>query len=251
MSISTDQYVPEFAIIVGVFFGLATVVSGIILRWGLTATICVCAVSSYPFIAFGVVRDTNPTATIRPRWVLSIGTVIGMLGAVGTFHAMLGGQDSVTATVSSLFIGFILVSPPAGYAVHHGVNINPFTPQVTAGGCLIIGVGCVFAGLFSLPLIGVLLGTGVGISGALYATARGLTLTQQTKQRVAIISGVIGLTIAFIGIAGGEYIGSNGTVNGGEWLFVGATLALAPSLYIALTGGQTTQQTWSWPFKRQ
>jgi hypothetical protein len=250
MSASTNQYVPEFAVLVGVFLGLTAIISGIVLRWGLMATVCVCAVGSYPFIAFGVVRDTDPTTTIRPRWVLIIGTVIGILGAVGTFRATLGGQRPIAATISSLFIGFILISPPAGYAASYGVNINPFSPQMTAGGCLVIGLGCMFAGLFSLPLIGALLGAGVGVSGVVYATARGVAPTQQTKRRIAIISGAIGIAVALIGIIGMKSIINNGHINSGEWIFVGATIALTPSVYAALTGGQTSRQASSWPFSK-
>lgn len=250
MNVSTNQYVPEFAIIVGVFFGLVAIISGTILNWGLTATVFACATGSYPFIGFGVLRDENPAETIRPRWVLILGALIGMLGTVGTLYTMFGGHNSVAAVINSLFIGFILMSPPASYAVHYGVNVNPLTPQVTAGGCLLVGIGCMFVGLISVPLIGVLLGSGIGVSGALYATARGVTPTQQTKRQVAVLSGIVGITVAFIGTVGVGYVGNSGNINSGEWLFVGAAIAFAPSLYTALTGGQTSKQESAWFFNK-
>ncbi len=67
----------------GVFLGVSALVSGAVLGWGLYATVVVGAVGAYPFVAFGIVRDDDPAATIPPRWLLAAGAVVAVAGGLG------------------------------------------------------------------------------------------------------------------------------------------------------------------------
>ncbi|WP_435184783.1 hypothetical protein [Halobellus sp. EA9] len=219
-----SRRVPEFAVVTGVFLGLSALVSGVALGWSLYATVVVTAGVSYPFVAFGVLRDDDPAATIRPRPVLALGFAVAAAGAVG----VLLDDPTPRGALFALSVAALLAAPPAGYATRYGADVNPLSPTATvfAGGT--VGTALVVAGLaIGAPYVGTAVGIAAGLGAALYGTARGVAFAARTKRRAAAGGALLGLGIVAAGVARGGPLA--------DWLLVGTAIALVPSLYAALT----------------
>ena len=219
-----SRRVPEFAVVTGVFLGLSVVVTGVTLGWGLYATVVIGALVSYPFVGFGIVRDDDPAATIRPRWLLAAGVVVALGGAFG----VLLDDPTPGGVLRGALVGLVLGAPPASYAARHGADVNPFSPRATVLAGAAVGLALVVLGLLvEQPLVGVAAGAIAALGSALYGTARGVDFDPQTKRRGAAVGGLLGLGIVGIGVVSGGPLG--------EWLLVGTGIAIVPSLYAALT----------------
>jgi hypothetical protein len=219
-----SRRVPEFAVITGVFLGISVLVSGLLLGWSLYATVVVGALVSYPFVGFGIVRDDDPAATIRPRWLLAAGSVVAAAGAFG----VLLDDPSPRGVLFAILVAAALGAPAAGYATRYGADVNPLSPRTTVLVGAMAGVVLVVAGvLVGTPYVGVGAGVAIGLGAALYGTARGVTFDRRTKRLAAAGGGVLGVGIVAVGVVRGGPLG--------EWLLVGTATALVPSLYAALT----------------
>ncbi|GGJ02172.1 hypothetical protein GCM10008995_09870 [Halobellus salinus] len=219
-----SRRVPEFAVLTGVFLGVSTLVSGAVLAWGLYATVVVGAVVSYPFVAFGIVRDNDPAATIPPRWLLAAGAVVAVAGGVG----VVVGDPTPGGVLSAVLVAALLGAPAAAYATRFGADLNPVAPRITvlAGGAA--GLALLVAGLATgRPLVGAAASVLAGLGAALYGTERGVDVDARTKRLVAAGGGVVGIGIVGVGVARGGPLG--------PWLLVGIAAAVVPSLYAALT----------------
>ena len=219
-----SRRVPEFAVLTGAVLGVFALVSGAVLGWGLYATVVVGAAASYPFVAFGIVRDDDPAATIPPRWLFAAGAVVAAAGAVG----FLLDDPTPGGALSAALVALVLGAPAAAYATRFGAALNPVAPRMTvlAGGAT--GVVLLVAGLATgRPLVGVAAGGLAGLGAALYGTERGVDVDARTRRLVAAGGGVVGIGIVGVGVARGGPLG--------EWLLVGIAAAVVPSLYVALT----------------
>ncbi|MFB6252571.1 MAG: hypothetical protein ABEI27_12965 [Halobellus sp.] len=219
-----SRRVPEFAVITGVFLGISAVVSGAVLGWGLYATVVVAAIVSYPFVAFGILRDDDPAATLRPRWLLAAGSVVAAGGALGVL------LDDATprGALFALLVGALLAAPAAGYATRYEADVNPLPARTTVLTGGLLGVGLVGTGvLLEAPYIGTGAGVVLGLGSALYGTARGVAFDARTKRLAAGAGGLFGLGVVAVGVVQGDSLT--------PWLLVGTAVAVVPSLYVALT----------------
>lgn len=220
--------VPEFAVVTGVFLGVSAVVSGLVLGWGLYATVVVGAAVSYPFVAFGILRDDDPAATIPPRGLLAAGTLVAAAGGVG----VLLDDPTPGGTLAAALVALVLGAPAAGYATRFGTGLNPVSPRRTLLVGVGIGIALVGAGLaIDRPLVGGAAGAVAGLGAVLYGTARGVDLDAGTERLAVAAGGVVGVSIVGVGL----------TVDGasGEWLAAGIAVAILPSLYVAVTRRST------------
>ncbi|WP_049985082.1 hypothetical protein [Halobellus rufus] len=219
-----SRRVPEFAVLIGIFLGLSVVVTGITLGWGLYATVVLGALVSYPFVGFGIVRDDDPAATLRPRWLLAGGVVVAAAGSLGVVLE----DPTAAGLLRAALVGLVLVAPPAGYAAHFGAGVNPLSPRTSVAVGAATGVVLAISGpLVGEPLVGVAAGVLCALGAALYGAARGVDFERRTKRRAAAAGGVVGLGIAAVGVVTAGPLG--------EWLLVGVAVAFVPSLYAALT----------------
>jgi hypothetical protein len=218
------ERVPEFALLIGVFLGLSATVSAAVLTGALFRPLLFGVVVCYPFAAFGIVRSDDPTEALPPTYVLGVGVVL----AVVTTGAALLERPSV-GVVAGLLAGTLVVLPPAAYATRFGAGVNPLSPRQTVVACAT--VGAIF--LAAAPLAGSLsavLGLVIGLSGALYADARGFRPTYR-QQRLGVVAGVVvGLGVASFGLAMRLPLGPTTAA--------AAALVVAPSLFVALTRGR-------------
>jgi hypothetical protein len=222
-----SRRVPEFAVVTGVFLGLSALVTGVTLGWGLYATVVIGAGVSYPFVAFGIVRDDDPAATIRPRPVLAAGGLVAALGALG---ALLG-NPTPAGVLFALLVGVVLFVPPAAYATRYSADVNPLPPQTTVLAGAATGFLLLVAGLFvDRPLVGVAVGGAVALGCALYGNERGVAVGIRTKRRAAVAGGLLGVGLVGVGVLDGGPLT--------EWLLAGAATALLPSVFLALTADE-------------
>jgi len=222
--------VPEFAVVTGVFLGVSVLVSGVVLGWGLYATTVVGAAVSYPFVAFGIVRDDDPAATIPPRWLFAAGALVAAAGGLG----VLLDDPTPAGGVAAALVALVLGAPAAGYATRFGADLNPVSPRETVlfGGA--VGVLLVVAGLATgAAVVGGAAGALAGLGAAVYGTERGIRLDAGTKRLAAAAGGVVGVGIVGVGVARGGPLG--------EWLVSGMAVAIVPSLYVALTRRSTAR----------
>jgi len=219
-----SRRVPEFAVLTGVFLGVSALVSGAVLGWGLYATVVVGAAVSYPFVAFGIVRDDDPAATIPPLWLLAVGAVVAVAGGLG----VLVDDPTPGGVVSAALVALVLVVPAAAYATRFGANINPVAPRTTVVAGAAVGLGLLLVGVASgRVLVGVAAAGLAGLGGALYGTERGVALGSRTRRVVAAAGSVVGIAVVSVGVV------RDGPL--GEWLLAGIAVAVVPSLYAALT----------------
>jgi len=219
-----SRRVPEFAVLTGVVLGVSVLVSGAVLGWGLYATVVVGAAVSYPFVAFGIVRDDDPAATLPPRWLFAAGVVVAAAGGLGAV------VDDPTpgGALSAALVVLVLGAPAAAYATRFGAGLNPVAPRTTVLAGATAGVALLVAGVaVERPLVGVAAGVLAGLGAALYGTERGVAVDASTRRQVAAAGGLVGVGIVGAGVASGGALG--------EWLLVGIAVAVGPSLYAALT----------------
>ena len=219
-----SRRVPEFAVLTGAFLGVSALVSGAVLGWGLYATAVVGAAVSYPFVAFGIVRDDDPAATLPPRWLFAAGAVVAVAGALG----VVVDDPTPGGVVAAALVGLVLGAPPAAYAARFGAGLNPVAPRRTVAVGAVVGVTLLVAGFgVDRPLVGVAAGGLAGLGAALYGTERGVDIDARTRRAAAAAGGVVGIGIVGAGVLRGGALG--------EWLLVGIVVAVVPGLYAALT----------------
>ncbi|WP_396610876.1 hypothetical protein ACH9L7_11680 [Haloferax sp. S1W] len=214
------ERVPEFALLVGVFLGLSAAVSGAVLTGELFRPILTGVVVCYPFAVFGVVRSEDPSEALPPRPVLAFGTVLGVVTLLAA------AVERPNDVLSGLAASLVVTLPPAAYATRFGADVNPLSPVQTL--VVTAAVGAVF--LAFAPLLGTLsaiVGLVVGLSGALYADARGFRPTHR-QRRLGIVGGVLaGVAVAWFGLAMQLPLAPTTAT--------AAALVLAPSLFAAIT----------------
>jgi hypothetical protein len=225
-----SRRVPEFAVLTGVFLGVSALVSGAVLGWGLYATVVVGAVGAYPFVAFGIVRDDDPAATIPPRWLLAAGAVIAVAGGLG----VLVDDPTPGGVLSAALVALVLGAPAAAYATRFGAGVNPAAPRLTVLTGAVVGVLLLAAGLATgRVLVGVAAGGLAGLGAALYGAERGVDIDARTRRVVVAAGGLLGVGIVGVGVARGGALG--------EWLAAGVAIVVVPSVYVALTQEEVKQ----------
>ena len=213
----------------GVFLGVSALVSGAVLGWGLYATVVVGAVGAYPFVAFGIVRDDDPAATIPPRWLLAAGAVVAVAGGLG----VLVDDPTPGGVLSAALVALVLGAPAAAYATRFGAGVNPAAPRLTVLTGAVVGVLLLAAGLATgRVLVGVAAGGLAGLGAALYGAERGVDVDARTR-RVVVAGGLLGVGIVGVGVARGGALG--------EWLAAGVAIVVVPSVYVALTQEEVKQ----------
>jgi hypothetical protein len=215
-----SRRVPEFALVTGVFLGVSTTLAGVLFGWGFLTTSVLTALASYPFVAYAVVADDDPTTVLPPRPVLAAGALFGL----ALFAASLWADPSPANAFAALFVGLLVALPPAAYAVRVDAGVNPLSPEATALAGVASGALLVPLGIASnAALYGAADGLLVALSAAVYGSARGVRFSTRTK-RAAVAAGIVlSLAVVGVGVVRGEPLG--------EWLLAAMALTLAPSLY--------------------
>ncbi|KTG10688.1 hypothetical protein AUR64_05680 [Haloprofundus marisrubri] len=223
-----SRHVPEFALVTGALLSLSFLVSSLVLTGDVLRSTLVAVFLGYPFVAYGVVHDDDPTNVLPPMAVLALG---GLVGVVLLAEATLGGSRAATPLSGFTFgvlLGLLALLPPLVYYLRYGAAVNPLTPGKTALGCFVVAVGLLAVGFLADT---VLYATAdallVSLTGALYAARRG-ALPSPSTRRLLVFGGVAaGVCLLAVGSALGVTLD--------EWVVVAAALTFGPSAYYALT----------------
>ncbi|QCJ47060.1 hypothetical protein [Haloprofundus sp. MHR1] len=223
-----SRRVPEFALVAGTLLSLSFLVSSLVLTGDVLRTTLVAVLLGYPFVAYAVVHDENPTNVLPPTAVLALG---GLVGAVLLVEATLGGVRASTPLAGVTFgvlLALLALLPPLAYYLRYGSPLNPLSPAQTALGCLGVAVALLCLGAVADT---VLYATAdallVSLTGGLYAAHAGVVPSPSTR-RLFVFGGVAaGVCLLAVGSALGVTLD--------EWVVVAAALVFGPSAYYALT----------------
>ncbi|RDI71600.1 hypothetical protein [Halopelagius longus] len=222
-----SRRVPEFALVTGLLLGLSTLVSGLVLADEIVTSSLLSALVAYPFVAYAVARDDDPTTVMPPRAILGVGVCFGL----ALFAASLLDGPSPARALFGLFAGLLVALPPVAYAVRFEAGVNPLHPRTTVLAGVGAGVALLVVGLLADSVAyGAADALLVSLSAAVYGTARGVRFDARTK-RVAVAVGVLlGVAVVAVGVARSEPLG--------DWLAAAMAVTLAPSVYYALTSAE-------------
>lgn len=218
-----NRYAPELALVAG---GLLGIVFGGFVLFAVgefySATI-VCALFGYPFAAYAVHNDAEPTTVLRP-WLV---TAISGLAAVGILVDVLRLFSlSVDSLLFGTFLALLIFLPVAAYAAWYGSPPAWLTPRPVETGSTLLGLSLLFAGLATGTAVW---GAGsallVFVAGLLFA-ARSTGISPQRRRRVPIA----GLLLAAGLLASGVLIG--GSLD--RWVTASLAAAFGPLIYVAL-----------------
>ena len=161
-----NRYAPELALLVGgvlgaAFGGFVLVVLGEFYSAAVVAAVCI-----YPFAAYAIHTDDDPTTVVPPRAVTAIAAIV----AVGIMvdGVRLFGMSVETLLLSSLFaVGVFL--PVAAYATSYGEPPRWLSPRLLESSCSLLAVGLLVASVSRGVNTGTVSAVAVFVAGVVYA----------------------------------------------------------------------------------
>ena len=180
--------------------------------------VLVAAVATYPFAAYAVVRDDDPTTVLPPAAVALAGLVVWLA-------APLGALVSGNSVIGAVTLGTVLASPPVAYAVRYGERGPP--PRVVLVAGVLVGLGWSTLSLATENAAGAFVGPLVALGGAGYAWHRGSRYSR-ARRGGAVVAGVLAACVT-LGVT------ALGHVSTGPALVGAAAFVLAPTLFYAAT----------------
>lgn len=218
-----DRHAPALALVAGAVLGGAAAAFSLAVTGDVARSVLLGALLSYPFTAYAVYHDDDPTTVLPPTAVLALGC---LLGAATALDVAVGGGAS--RAVDGLFLGLLLALPAAAYAAHYGVRGPSLPPRSVAVASTLAGAAlAVGGGLAGAPATGAGSGLLVGLAGALYARSRGVGLDRRAR-RLAVAAGLaLGGALVVVGAALGGPLG--------PWIAVAVAVVLGPGIYHALS----------------
>ena len=219
-----NRYAPELALIAG---GLLGVVFGgfVLVSVGeFYSAVVVGAVFGYPFAAYAVRTDDEPTTVLPPRPVVVIG---GLLAGGILVDVVRLSSPTASALLFGLPFALGVFLPLAAYGVRYGSPPAWLPPRRVEWGCTVLAAGLLAAGI----------GVGAGVSGSVSAllvyVAGGVFAARplpgrRSQQRPRLVAGLLA--------AGG--LVTAGVATGGPldpWVTAALAAAFGPLLVVALT----------------
>lgn len=225
-----NRYAPELALVVGGVLGAAFGGFVLVVLGEFYSAAVVCAVCVYPFAAYAVHTDNEPTTVLPPRGV----TVLAALVAVGVVVDSLRvfGPSFETLLLSSLLaVGIFL--PVAAYASRYGEPPAWLGPQVVEMSCSVLAVGLLVGSIATAVAAGAVSAVVVFVAGALYHSRMG---TRRYPQRRRVYWPAIGFVVAAGLLAVGATTG--GSLD--RWMAGALAAVFGPLIAVALTTARST-----------
>jgi len=224
-----NRYAPELALVAGGLLG--TVFGGFVLFsvGEFYSAVIVCVLFGYPFAAYAIYNDDEPTTVLPPR------AVTGVAGLAGV-GVVLDVLRLSSTTLGSLLFGFLLALvvflPVAAYAAQYGTPPTWLKPRLVERTGTLLAVGLLAAGIASGA------STAGSISALLVFLAATLFVARSTgvsRRRRSVVP-VAGLLTAAGLLAVG--VVRSGSLD--PWVTAALAAAFGPLLYIVLaTSAQT------------
>lgn len=220
-----NRYAPELALVTGGVLGVAFGGFVLIVLGEFYSAAVVAAVCGYPFAAYAVHTDDEPTTILPPRAV----TVVAASVAVGVVvdSVRLFGTSLNTVLTGSLPAVAVFL-PVAAYATRYGEPPAWVGPRLVAASCSLLAVGLLVASVVTEATAAAASAVVVFVAGVLYAD-RTRDATDRDGRRWQWPAA--GFVVAAGLLAGGVLTG--GSLD--RWM-IGALAALfGPLIAVALT----------------
>jgi len=220
-----NRYAPELALITGGVLGVAFGGFVLIVLGEFYSAAVVFALCSYPFAAYAVRADDDPTTVLPPRAV----TAVAAIAAVGTMvdSLRLFGTSVETLLMSSILaVGIFL--PVAAYATSYGEPPPWLSPRLLEASCSLLAVGLLVASVASAAIWGAVTAVVVFVAGALYGNRSTKPTTQRSRRWQWPAGGFI---VAAGLLAGGLAVG--GSLD--RWMVGALASVFGPLIAVALT----------------
>jgi len=225
-----NRYAPELALVVGGVLGIAFGGFVLFVLGEFYSAAVVCAVCVYPFAAYAVHTDDEPTTVLPPRGV----TVFAALVAVGVVvdSLRLFGPSLETILSSSLLaVGVFL--PVAAYASRYGEPPAWLGPRVVEMSCSLLAVGLLVGSVATAVAAGAVSAVVVFVAGALYGARSD---TRGHSQRRRVYWPAVGFVVAAGLLAVG--VGADGSLD--RWMAGALAAVFGPLIAVALTTARST-----------
>jgi len=212
---------PELALIVGLVLGGTMFATALVFSGSLYQAVLAGAVLCYPFAAYAVVHDDEPTTVLFPQPILIGGAIAGLLvlldvGRVGTPRAIMYGAS----------LALLVFLPAAAYSVAHGTA--PVSADVGFVSTLVLGVTLLWVN----PLVGGSPYGAIGgglllLSGILYAHHTGPIFTPTTRKQLVIGGMLLGGSLLVAGFVLASVLAT--------WVASAIAAIVAPAVGYAIT----------------
>jgi len=219
-----NRYAPELALIVGGVLGASFGGFVLFVLGEFYSAAVVCAVCSYPFAAYAIHTDDEPTTVLPPRAVTLIAALVAVGVLLDSFRQL--GSTGEAALVGSLFAVSIFL-PVAAYGSRYGESTPWGRPRVLEAVCLLLA-GLLLAGsLTTGATTGAVSAVVVFVAGVVYG-AQSTHTDHRSRQRW--------LPLAGLTVAGGLL--AVGVLTGGpldRWMIAALAAAFGPLIAVAVT----------------
>ncbi|XVH32968.1 hypothetical protein ACNS7O_07235 [Haloferacaceae archaeon DSL9] len=219
-----NRHVPEFALLTGLVLGGTALVVGVALVGTISTSLLVCALFVYPFSAYAVHHDEDPTNVLPPRLVFLLGCVAG---AVIWLDTVFAAPDPVAAVSRGFTLGLLVAVPTGLYAARYGTPPAALTPRrgvvalwTLAASALAVGAAT------SAPVAGTAGALVLFWTGLTYARAGGLVVSRARRRRAVVAGLVLGAGCFALGAV-------TGTLD--SWAIPGVAAIFGPTLWYAAT----------------
>jgi len=226
-----NRYAPELALITGGVLGVAFGGFVLVVLGEFYSAAVIFALCSYPFAAYAVHTDDDPTAVLSPRAVTTIAAVAAV-GAVAD-SLRLFGMSVETLLVSSL-PAVVIFLPVAAYATRYGKPPARSTQRLLDVSCSLLAVGLLVGSVSTGIVTGAVSAVVVFVAGAVYSSRTSETASRASRRWQWPVGGFV---VATGLLAGG--IVSGGSLD--RWMAGALAAVFGPLIAVALTSSHDTQ----------
>ncbi|MFD1642533.1 hypothetical protein [Halohasta litorea] len=218
-----NRYAPELALITGGLLGI--VFGGFVLvsvgEFYSAALICV--LLGYPFAAYAIHTDDEPTTVLPPRAVIAVAglAAVGVIADVLRLFA-----PSLESLLVGILVALVVFLPVAAYAAGYGTPPAWLGSRLVEAGGTLLAAGLLAAGLVSGAAVPASTSAVAVFVATMLFAARSTGVSPRRRRLVPVGGLVVAAGILAVGVLG------DGPLD--PWVTTALGAVFAPLLYIAL-----------------
>jgi len=218
-----NRYAPELALVTG---GLLGIVFGgfVLVSVGeFYSAALVCVVLGYPFAAYAIHTDDEPTTVLPPGAV----TAVAGLVAVGVVADVLRlFEPSVDSLLVGILVALIVFLPVAAYATGYGTPPPWLAPRLVEAGGTLLAVGLLAGGLVSGAAVPAATSAVAVFVAAMLFAARSTGVSPRRRRLVPVGGLVVAAGLLAVGVVSGGPLD--------PWMTTALGAVFGPLLYVTL-----------------